>query len=504
MAILRVKDENGNIIEIPAIKGEKGDKGDPGDAANIDIQLNSTSIVQDGVANIPQMANGKFGVAQIWNAYGVDIHDNGYLMMTKADTNNINTRDANYRAIVPTNLDYAVKAALTDGKGQEYTPEEQQAARERIGAITINDIPIANQNTLGVVGIESQQGINAHASGKIYVNKAENGEIDARKNAYKPIVPTNLAYAVKSAMTSTTDDEWTEEEQLAARERLGVVDTNEIYIGADEMPEGCVLRINPEGEATPIVKDVKINDASVVADSVANIPLGAQNVYGVMKLGDNWYSGLEIDKNGQLKLRSLSTDHINNRSSYTSGVLHGANYDYAVKQALCDGKGPEWTTEEQKMAQKRIGSEQWRLIANAEITEAVRAIAFDKDIDGNALNLRKVMIYMKSIKSEDSTTTGNGRIFLNNTSPSLLFSGMSVGDNFAYSNIYFELLSNGLPLGYGTTSSTSLGQNPTLKTINLSPGFDKHTSIYKLKFDTDKQTALYGIGTTIEIWGVDV
>lgn len=32
MSILRVKDENGNIIEIPVIKGDKGEKGDKGDA----------------------------------------------------------------------------------------------------------------------------------------------------------------------------------------------------------------------------------------------------------------------------------------------------------------------------------------------------------------------------------------------------------------------------------------------------------------------------------------
>ena len=420
MAILRVKDENGNIIEIPAIKGEKGDKGDPGDAANINIQLNGTSIVQDGVANIPKMSNQNFGVAKTWDAYGITIEPNsGYLQMIKADTYNIDIRNANYRAIVPTNLDYAVKAALTDGKGPEYTPEEQ----------------------------------------------------------------------------------------LAARERLGVVDTNEIYIGADEMPEGCVLRINPEGEATPIVSDIQINDTSIVADSVANIPLGAPNVYGVVKLGDNWYSGLEIDKYGQLKLRSLSTDHINNRSSYTSGVLHGANYDYAVKQALCDGKGEAWTLEEQKMAQKRIGSEQWRLIANAEITEAVRAISFDKDIDGNPFNLRKVRIYLKTIRSEDSTTDGSGRLFINDmpaTTTQIIAAGWNIKEQVYYTNIFFELTSDGKPMGFRTTSSTSLGQHPALNTTCVNPLFEPQESVYKIKMDTDKQTALYGIGTTIEIWGVDV
>lgn len=31
MAILKIKDGNGNIIEVPALKGDKGDKGDRGD-----------------------------------------------------------------------------------------------------------------------------------------------------------------------------------------------------------------------------------------------------------------------------------------------------------------------------------------------------------------------------------------------------------------------------------------------------------------------------------------
>lgn len=33
MAILRVRDNDGNITDIPAIKGGKGDKGDPGKSA---------------------------------------------------------------------------------------------------------------------------------------------------------------------------------------------------------------------------------------------------------------------------------------------------------------------------------------------------------------------------------------------------------------------------------------------------------------------------------------
>ena len=31
MAILKIRDENGNVVEVPALKGNKGDKGDKGD-----------------------------------------------------------------------------------------------------------------------------------------------------------------------------------------------------------------------------------------------------------------------------------------------------------------------------------------------------------------------------------------------------------------------------------------------------------------------------------------
>lgn len=324
MAILRVRDENGNIIEIPAIKGEKGDKGDPGDAASVDVQLNGTSIVQDGVANIPVASRDNLGVVKTNNLYGVLIEN---------------------------------------------------------------------------------------STGALYINRAVEADIDGRNNQWKPITPRNLDYALKRALCDGKGPEYTQEEQLAARERLGVVDTNEIYIGADEMPEGCVLRINPEGEATPIVNNVLVDGNSIVTDGVANIPIATNQLGLVRNYSNEYASGIKFDPNGAIRLINLDTQ-IDNRTS--NFAITNIYLDHAVKAAMCDGKGEAWTPEEQKMAQKRIGSEQWRLIANVEITEAVRAISFDKDIDGKPFNLRKVRIYLKTIRSEDSTTNGSGRLSINN------------------------------------------------------------------------------------------
>ena len=46
-AILRVRDEDGNIIEFPAIQGEKGEKGDKGDPGTVDLSGYATEDFVD-------------------------------------------------------------------------------------------------------------------------------------------------------------------------------------------------------------------------------------------------------------------------------------------------------------------------------------------------------------------------------------------------------------------------------------------------------------------------
>lgn len=141
-------------------KGDKGDKGDPGGqgpkgepgsdasvtAENIqsalgyapvkDVQVAGTSVLADGVANVP--------VAQTWVtgpthlgvsapsiSHGLYISDN-LIKIYPAEADNIERRVL-VRPITPTNLDKAVKAAMCDGKGAAWTAAEQKAARDRIG-----------------------------------------------------------------------------------------------------------------------------------------------------------------------------------------------------------------------------------------------------------------------------------------------------------------------------------------------------------------------------------
>ena len=90
-----------------------------------DVQVNGTTVVADGIANIPTAKNGNYGVIRTLVAYGIDVGANGQLMLVKAENSVIDGRSSDYRAIVPQNLDYAVKAAMCDGVGAVWTAEER-------------------------------------------------------------------------------------------------------------------------------------------------------------------------------------------------------------------------------------------------------------------------------------------------------------------------------------------------------------------------------------------
>ena len=124
--------------------GKKGDPGAPGspgsDAAATDVRLNGKSITADGVADIPaavgnddNSSNNTYGVVKSRGSiYGIFFHRDGVCTAAAAQ-HEIDSRKNFFKPITPAMLDYAVKAAMCDGKGAAWTAAEKLAARERIG-----------------------------------------------------------------------------------------------------------------------------------------------------------------------------------------------------------------------------------------------------------------------------------------------------------------------------------------------------------------------------------
>lgn len=132
--ILRVKsvNEDGTFI------CEWADSG----GSNLDVRINGESIVQNGTDEIPLCTKtkeaGLISIDTYTSNGGLHRANNetGLIRIASATNNQIDERRNKFCPIVPETIDYAVKAAMCDGKGAMWTADEQTAARERMGAWT--------------------------------------------------------------------------------------------------------------------------------------------------------------------------------------------------------------------------------------------------------------------------------------------------------------------------------------------------------------------------------
>lgn len=124
-------------------QGSKGDPGEPGapgapgkdgsDAAATDVRIAGKSITADGVADIPLASDTHIGLVKLLE-YGGLVYGEGGLETVPASEAVISARGGSHYLIpADSRLDYAVKVAMCDGKGAEWTAAEQAAARKRMG-----------------------------------------------------------------------------------------------------------------------------------------------------------------------------------------------------------------------------------------------------------------------------------------------------------------------------------------------------------------------------------
>nr|DAH36015.1 MAG TPA: hypothetical protein [Caudoviricetes sp.] len=107
-----------------------------------DVVVGGKSVVADGTATIDYADTSIAGVMKIEPAYGTTRLGNdrvGYqLGIEGATESDIAGRKFKYKPITSAAIDFAVKAAMTDGKGDAWTDAELQAELARMGC-TVGD-----------------------------------------------------------------------------------------------------------------------------------------------------------------------------------------------------------------------------------------------------------------------------------------------------------------------------------------------------------------------------
>ena len=98
-----------------------------------DVQVNGTSVVTDGVANVPvATTNGRLGLVQMNSLYGIAAFGNGFIGINKADANMIKAGTENNRPIVPSNHNAAAFYGLAKAAGDTT----QSASSNAVGTYT--------------------------------------------------------------------------------------------------------------------------------------------------------------------------------------------------------------------------------------------------------------------------------------------------------------------------------------------------------------------------------
>lgn len=203
----------------------------------------------------------------------------------------------------------------------------------------------------------------------------ECADLDAEQAAEFTPVLRDMEQAMADAKRATIEAN----EAASHQPRIGELDTWEVWdITTDQYvdtgvaargTQGIQGEPGPKGDQGPAgakgdpgdpgsdaqATDVRINGKSITKDGVADIPTAAQNggAYGVVKMG-GYSNGLRINGIGEIAIVDANDLVISNRAngSYPITTQH---IDYAVKAAMCDGKGAAWTDAEQAAARKRMG-----------------------------------------------------------------------------------------------------------------------------------------------------
>lgn len=151
--------------------------------------------------------------------------------------------------------------------------------------------------------------------------------------------------------------------------------------------------------------DVRINGESIVQDGVAEIPISSHDTLGLVYTDNSaggYTTGL-MNRQGRLQVNTASIDDVNKRRLRKE--IDCSNFDYAVKAAMCDGKGAAWTADEQAAARARIGAlDTQDMIDITEITMDAETLKY---VFPSFADYRILEISFSKTKKEIAGLTGN-------------------------------------------------------------------------------------------------
>lgn len=189
--------------------------GDGGGSVDLSDYVKKTDYATSSEAGV---------VKVVGSGNGVSITSDGVLQSEYAVESDIRSKTSYRKPITPINLDYAVKEGLVNN-AQTFSETDKTSVRTLIGAV--GNVDYATSSKAGVVKVDATQGITINSSGTLVVDRANAGEIIAKTNTTKPIVPAYLDRAIQVGITTNTIS-LTDEEKTNASNWLGVAKQDDL------------------------------------------------------------------------------------------------------------------------------------------------------------------------------------------------------------------------------------------------------------------------------------
>ena len=253
------------------------------------------------------------------------------------------------------------------------------------------------------------------------------------------------------------------------------------------------------------VKDVQANGTSILTNGVADIPKAETGKLGLTSCYNPWVGGLYVGTDGIMRIVQAPTTDIDSRATAPRPIT-GNNLDYAVKAAMCDGKGAAWTDAEQKAARKRMGVDKTCELIDEITTDGAAIIERTQEPDGTPYDFEKVMLVVTAPKQMGASVVVFVNFFADNTylSSYAVFPG---NKDYFYRSLYVGEIRNSLleyrivdaSIIYSSTQGGGVGDVSSLKqsaTLRFTS-----SNITRVRCFDSNSTALPA-GFLIQIYGV--
>lgn len=265
----------------------------------------------------------------------------------------------------------------------------------------------------------------AQAKAEAAQKAAENAETEAKKaksgtaadrevtEEASKAAQVSAVSAEKSAERAETAKEEIQESADQIQKNATEIDSlkeNKITKPAEAPTIGKIIRVKSVNEDGTFIcewadsaseLDVRIDGKSIVQDGVAEIPKADTNTHNLGLIRVNAGNGFAVSADGTLNIIECTDDSLKKRYAR---IVSGNVIDYAVKAAMCDGKGTAWTAEEQAAARERMGIYDWEDILDVTLEEDG---AVNLDLNGT---FKDLYLYINQSNVE-TPITGNTYLF---------------------------------------------------------------------------------------------